>query len=412
MTKYIPILFFLPLAVEIFKISGKPVFITLSDFCFILIPIIILIGTKRIRNNVITIKSEMLIYTVFVSILVTISIGIIGSIRLGGDIVPFISSIRLMKNHVFFIIGIYLALNIKSEDLLIVGRRISLVFIIILVFSDVYWGEFPRPRLGGLFFNLEVYGFPNSPSVFFTVPFAFLVNGSICSKNKLFRLLYGSASIVLSVYIFATLSRAGIINWFLFILFMSISGSRGYKKQFIIIFSVMIIILSYISINFPELLTGLEAKFSKFDGNKDVSNGRFEIWTYAFDLFSQSPVFGLTFEPFSNYGRHDTPHNQYIEILFKAGFLGFIFYFLPIAYSLFKLIILNKKTLDDDVFEIRLIAIGVSIAMLITNNVQPNLSYTYSGVMMFFLLGFTLCKATQQKLEVENETNSPKHGKW
>jgi O-antigen ligase len=398
LTKLLVCLVFLPIAIELFKVSGKPVYLVLSDLCFILFPIVMFLGVKRTENHTFTSETITLIKIALASIAFIIAIGAIGTIRLGGDILPIVSAVRLMKNHVFFIFGAYLALNMKVEDFLIIGRRISLVFIAILVFSDVFWGSFPNPRLGGLFFNLEVYGFPNSPSVFYTIFCAFLINGVIYSKNKLFRLIYGTASVILLVYIVATLSRAGMLNVILFMSFMGLVGSKGYKTALIMLFALMFYFISYLMLNNPELLTGLESKFNKFDANQDVSNGRFEIWIHALDVFSQNPIFGLAFEPFSNYGDHATPHNQYIEMLFKVGFIGFISYFSPLIYSLIRVQKFAKKIIDNNLCEISRVTIGLTISILITNNVQPNLSYTPTGVFIYFLLGFTLCKITQNNL--------------
>ncbi|HDY7637098.1 TPA: O-antigen ligase family protein [Vibrio vulnificus] len=412
MIRLFPILIILPVAINIFSVSGKPVYFVLSDICFFVFPLVMLLGFKRFDGNKHTLETKSLLILVVISVFVMVVIGVIGSIRLGGDYLPIISSVRLMKSHFFFVIGVYLALHIRSDNLLRIFRITSLLVVSIFVFSDVIWGNFPYPRLGGLFFNSEVYGFPNSSAVFYSVFFASIVNGLINSKSKIMTLVYALASITLIAIITATLSRAGMLNVILFMLLMLFSGGKGYKFIFIISVISIFSLTSYLMINFPDLLVGLESKFDKFDDNQDLSNGRFDIWIHALDLFSQKPILGYFFEPFSNYSLHDTPHNQYIELLYKVGFIGLVAYLLPAMYALFKLKSSNASYYSDaKLGELRLITIALVVCILVTNNVQPNLSYTPTGVLIYFLLGFTLCKVTQRhNLGQRNETSITRHG--
>ncbi|MBX3436200.1 MAG: O-antigen ligase family protein [Planctomycetaceae bacterium] len=55
-------------------------------------------------------------------------------------------------------------------------------------------------------------------------------------------------------------------------------------------------------------------------------SGRSTIWGETWDLFADRPLFGYGFEPYSERATFDTPHQQYLEVLYKCGLVGMALY--------------------------------------------------------------------------------------
>src|SRR5690606_34697220 len=72
----------------------------------------------------------------------------------------------------------------------------------------------------------------------------------------------------------------------------------------------------------PDIQVWVErftARISRTMDSSDPFSGRTDIWEQTIQLWSERPLWGYAFEPFSNYSEYDTAHQQYLEILFKAG---------------------------------------------------------------------------------------------
>jgi len=66
-------------------------------------------------------------------------------------------------------------------------------------------------------------------------------------------------------------------------------------------------------------------KISKLDAKGDVSNGRFEIWAFAWKIFMEHPIFGNGLKSIYKLQGIDV-HNTYIQILSETGIVGTLFF--------------------------------------------------------------------------------------
>ena len=128
--------------------------------------------------------------------------------------------------------------------------------------------------------------------------------------------------------------------------------------------------------------------------SEDPSSGRFDIWEFALELSAEKPIFGYMFESFSRYtGDVDTPHQQYLEVLYKCGGLGLLFY----GSVLGSCWMVTNRLLRLATFRspawYRLHAMVAMLgAVLLGNLTQPNLTYSLTGNMVFLMFG-TLCSS-------------------
>lgn len=76
-------------------------------------------------------------------------------------------------------------------------------------------------------------------------------------------------------------------------------------------------------------------------GVASASNGRLILWNNAFQLFKQSPVFGIGWRQFSEqnnvlYMEGNNVHNDYLQWLCETGIVGFLLIFIPFFYLWIK----------------------------------------------------------------------------
>ena len=386
MNNFFIALLLLPIGINIFNIYGKPVFFVLSDLTiFYFIFLIIYKSSIKINRHH---KNFYLI--VLISILYQLIIGFSGTF-FDNSLTPLASSIKLAKTHIFFLIGLLSIQMFDEIKLLNIFQRSSVLIIIILLISDIIWGRFPTPRLGGNFIGLEVYGFPNSAAVFYTILFAFGFTYIWFAKSLNLKISIFILSLIMILIIIGTLSRAGFVSLAVFLALVFLLKS---KKSFLITFLYVIVFtlfLGYISEYQSDLFHGLNAKVTKFTSGADFSDfhGRGHIWSNCIDLIMTKPFFGFFYEPFSNYNLQDTPHNQYLEIFYKLGLIGAIFYYFPFIYCSYRIFFKNLGREDLLHFTVlRVIYITIFFSIMITNMVQPKLSYTPTSSFIYFFSGY------------------------
>lgn len=86
-------------------------------------------------------------------------------------------------------------------------------------------------------------------------------------------------------------------------------------------------------------------------GVASASNGRLILWNNAYQLFRQSPIFGIGWRQFSEqnnvqYMEGNNVHNDYLQWLCETGIVGFLLIFIPFLYLWIKVMMrcleLNK----------------------------------------------------------------------
>jgi O-antigen ligase len=87
---------------------------------------------------------------------------------------------------------------------------------------------------------------------------------------------------------------------------------------------------------------------------------------------------------FSNFGTHGTPHNQYLEVWFKTGLVGLLWYLSIIVLGAAR-VWKSRTFLSEDLCPKSLYVMLVLV--LVSNFAQPNLSYSPTGNLVFLIFG-------------------------
>ena len=143
------------------------------------------------------------------------------------------------------------------------------------------------------------------------------------------------------------------------------------------------------------------------EGNEDISNARFKIWTDSLKLFEKSPIVGtsprnhLQFTKYHYgpemyiYKRQYSVHNGYLSLLVYTGILGAVTMMLWIGFSLVKIVgyLIRRRHSQDEYympiafFSMVLVIIGISAFPMM------GIFFGNSVIELIFWLiaGYTLC---------------------
>lgn len=132
----------------------------------------------------------------------------------------------------------------------------------------------------------------------------------------------------------------------LFIYF--ITAKNGNKILISLVLIILVMIIPLISFDFSVFssIPGLKRfvdGYTDYQLGEDVTSGRLYIWTYALNLFYQSPIMGIGVGTFADYyeGGIDA-HNTYLTVLCEQGIVGFVFYIIPLIKCLTSTIAIIK----------------------------------------------------------------------
>lgn len=372
------LLFFLPIAINVGGAGDKPIDLVPSDAVLLLLPTLLLSRIPRGKE-----LCHRMLSASFVTIMFLVLFGLIGVVLQKGNLVPFLSATRAGKCFGQVFVGFLLFREIPRTQLCSWIRWSAFGVLVLVFISDpLFSGRFPAGRWAGNFLGADIYGFPNS-SVFFLValvPLAVPLPSESLGK----KLISFACLIPAPAWIVMSLSRNGVVALATAIGIGSLRfAARGTSKLLMLLvaaFAVVLMTVVTLSMYFesdgllPELPTsGLQARISRTFDSDDPSSGRFAIWSHAMSLIAERPFFGYFFEPFSNYNdKYDTPHSQYLEIIYKTGVVGFVIFFLPFV-LMFRL---ARRLVDDpDVgataFRIQIVLYTAWFSSLF----QPNFSY-------------------------------------
>ena len=186
---------------------------------------------------------------------------------------------------------------------------------------------------------------------------------------------FGTSLVILSISILNTSKKyiykiISVFSIFTGVIIMGLANSRGpilallvcliiyiwvKKKYSILMFLIflMIIISSYIdSISEFFLSYGSDTvqrllfTIENFNGQEDITSGRDNIYTEAFNVFSESPIFGDHFLLQKGAFKGEYPHNFILEALISNGLIGVILYLFIIIttfYQACKLMMLSRE---------------------------------------------------------------------
>lgn len=387
--------FLTPVAVNLGYWDGKPIDVVLSDIWLVFFFCGVFLGF--IFNSIKVVKPNAMVFLVFLPVFYYILMGTYGGVT-GGGLSNLLSMVRFIKQFIFLIAG-WLLYGIYERVLPACFIKICLMFFLVTFVSSFYYGDFPmgcgaEGRWGGCIFSLDVYGFPNSAASYFVLLLGMLMY--CASIFQRYRGFIVAAMPVIFVMIFLTLSRAA---W-VYLAWVSFFGwlflvDRSKKIRFLVIGACLLGLAAFLFSLYENTELGFNA-LGKIERNisSDPSSGRFAIWSQSIALIKERPFLGYGFSYFSNYVQgYDTPHNQYLEILFKAGIVGLFGYalFLMLMWHLVKR---RKNSLGPG--GAAFLGCGVLGGLIFNGMFQPIFSYSVVANLFMAVLGY-LAAATWNK---------------
>ena len=348
-------------------------------------PVAILSSTKLISENF----KRVILYPLYF-----VLFGVISSIIRGGSIETLLSMASFSLPILHLIVGACFALTKKNMNFSYsYFSYIIIVLTLVLFVSDLIYGSFPRGcgyegRWGGCIGNLEVYGFPNPPMNFLACVSVLLGIFLIRPVKKSVRMATIVSLAIIGFILLLSLSRSAVLIYVVSLGFIAFS-IWGARSLFAVIIIGLIIAFNIESILDSFLVSGVLARTNTALAAGDISTGRIGIWIEALHVIAKDPIFGVGFLSFSNFSSFGTAHQQYLEVLFKVGAIGFFMYFFPLGRG-YKAAInyLQKKYTEAHSPKEQTLALGFVSCVLIASVFQPAISYQTLGNFVFFSAGY------------------------
>ena len=383
---FIAILFYSPISINALNVGSKPIDIVFSDLvcsflCFFYIVKIIFFKTnyKEIRNFLIIVYALLFFFC----------LASLGFIEKGNSVI-FFSFIKYVKIFVAIIAGMGLARLCSIEDFWKMSVWAAGGVILILLYSQLIIKGNISPRWGEMFLIFKVYGFPNSSASYLIILFMYIITAWMFYR----KLIYAFIASLAAAFMILSLSRSAIIVLIIFIALFFAIGTP--LKKVLMTSLVLLFVVGGMSLVMKQsgsleiVQDALKGRYVRTFESDDISSGRFEIARETIALVYQRPLTGFFFDSFDNYHYgHSTPHNQYLEALFKTGIIGFVVYFSVIIIFL-RLISHRMKSIMVTTIS-RSLTIGLFctlFALSAGNFTQPNFTYSQTGNVIFLTIGF------------------------
>lgn len=226
----------------------------------------------------------------------------------------------------------------------------------------------------------------------------------VYSENKIIHKMVLTLCLVASYYgMFLSGGRKFIIipAIFLYILLIFKRDSHGRKHlvKYTGVVIAIVIAVYYLIMNVPTFYAvigeRMESLFSFIRTGHSISGKSAEIRAtmieIGFNKWMDSPIWGYGFDSFKYYNRLMTghfyySHNNYIELLYDLGIIGFAIYY----WFYWKLFYVAWKGKNSYTPEIRAFVIGIVFSMLVFEYGAVNYTVTSTQIMLFF--AYTLLK--------------------
>ena len=389
-----------PIALRLAETGGKPVDAVLSDALFLLV---LLTPPRRmlaIPQGVDLRRLATIRVSATICICYCLALSLVGWAG-SAELSRIISAVKFVKPLTFVLLGTYLAMIFPPLLLL---RRMGIVFAIFVLATlgtALTNPHFPRCAWGQFLFSWETYGYPNAPMTFYGVMVPLLIATADTERRRTLRLVIRGATLVAILLVVASLSRSSTISMVVAIAFYLFATGRG---QIPIFAAVAAAVFGMAGVGLMKMETDIEAinflqsavdrRLSQTVDGDDPLSGRGDIWVLALELSADKPVFGYAFESFSRYSRYfDTPHQQYLEVLFKTGMIGSVLYLWMLLSGIAGLWHLFRHAVPHSPATYLLSALlATLIGTMVGCMSQPNFSYSLLGNTLFLMLGLVLTR--------------------
>lgn len=220
----------------------------------------------------------------------------------------------------------------------------------------------------------------------------------VYSENKIIHKIALTLCLVVSYYgMFLSGGRKFIIipAIFLYILLLFKKDSHGRKHlvKYTGVVIALVIAVYYLIMNVPAFYAvigeRMESLFSFIHTGHDISGKSAEIRAtmieIGFNRWLDSLIWGYGFDSFKHYNRLMTgnfyySHNNYIELLYDLGIIGFAIYY----WFYWNLFYVAWKGKNSYIPEIRAFVIGTVFSMLVFEYGAVNYTVTATQIMLFF----------------------------
>ena len=316
----------------------------------------------------------------------------------GGTIIPILSAVKYVKPFLLIYTGFVLSRMVSLNAF----WKASYIAASVIAFSLLISLENGPGRWGDNIFGIEVNGFPNSAAQYYIILFMFIVGFVFQEKRPIsFRFFDYFVISIITLFMVFSLSRSAFVLIALFLIALLVQSKVKTKIYFIVVMLISgLVYFNNTTVNSFNFSNGLEARYDRTFNKDDFSSGRLDIAANVLNLLEEKPMLGYKFSSFSNYNEkgHSTPHNQYLESLWKTGIIGSLFYYLIIILLFSKIvkkyIIMNKKkylvgsrfiVLHKYYYSLFIISF---LLLMLGNFTQPNISYSQTGGVLMMLLGY------------------------
>jgi len=326
----------------------------------------------------------------------------------GISIYPYATEMELIRLTVFIMLFLMTAYGIDSrQEIKRTIRIISLFGFFLGLFSiiqhatwngRIYW--FRELTQGGTPFGPFVNRNHFAGLMGMIVPLSLGLTFSERNREK--KALQIFISVIMSLALFLSLSRGGIISFFggLFIfsiVILTLKRGSSYRRllPIFIFLAILVIYLLYLGI------TPIVERFYKTDV---TSEQRLSAWQASLSIISDFPIFGSgmgtfqyifkKYKPDGLYAYWDHAHNDYIEQLVEGGILGFI---LIAAFLFFVIRGLFRIDIKKNDLYLRAGIISSITAMMTHSFFDFNLHIPSNAIVFFMILGLAvaICRTRQ-----------------
>ena len=389
-----------PIGMTLMNIGHKPVDVVLSDLLFIFVLLTPSRGLLRIPEGVNLKRLAIVRIAAIVMIAYCIATSLIGY-AMSSEMSRILSATKFLKPMMFVPLGVYLATLFPPLVLL---RRIAIAFGVMMVITfatTVTTPGFPRCHWGSHFFSQVIYGYRNCSMTFNGVLVPLLIALGDSSKNGLMRKVFFGVAAMTAMMVIFSMARSSMLSMTVAVIVYYVVTKRWHVPAFATGLALFLALAGFGLMNLEneviaELRNRIEIRYLETIEGGDGFSGRTDIWWYTIELAADRPVFGYLFEPYSNYSpTYDTPHQQYLEVLYKTGLVGCALYALLLGSGIAGLLHLKRHApVKSDGFYLLGALLAAVVATMFGNLSQPNLTYSLLGNLLFLLLGLTLNRQT------------------
>ncbi|MCA9074195.1 MAG: O-antigen ligase family protein [Planctomycetaceae bacterium] len=410
----IALLVTLPASFRVAEFSGKPVDIVGSDLLFLLLIFIPRRGDLVIPSGIVLRRFSIVRVTAAVALIYCLSIAGIAYAQ-SSELGRIVSAVKFAKPLAFVGLGAYIASVMSPLPTL---RRIVIAFagMSVATFATaVMTPGFPQVAWGKYLFGFPLYGYPNSAMTLFALMVPLLMAAADIRVTKIGKWVLRGIAMLTGMMVVLSLSRSSTAVMVIGVLIYLFLTGRVYLPLFaatmgIFLLASMSSMLDSVLGNHDVMMwvERLTRRTSQTVGGGDHLSGRGEIWAVTIDLWSARPMLGYQFESFSNFAEFDTPHQQYLEVLFKSGAIGLTLYMGVLLFAWSGLGHITRFTTPrTEAWYLFNGLIAGFTATMVGNLSQPNLTYSVTGNFLFFAVGLTLTKQMAAALVPPSQPEIP-----